>query len=291
MKSTTLRSWVKVLATGLIFWNTCYFRAAFAAEPPPAFKPRILSDGQPDFQGFWKPENAGAFSLYNPRHGLCAWPDANGRALPRGPDGRIPAKEVKPSRIIDPPGGAVPYLPEAAAHQRDLLVHFEDPIAPQYVEGQARCFPSGVSRQQWTTSLEIRQYPGLILMLSPTSTRVIYLDGRPHIPAAIKLWNSDSRGHWEGPTLIVDVKNSNSKHRLSNEGDFASDQVHIVERFTILDANTYTYTATYEDPSVYSQPWTVFSKQVRDHLNEPDWEWWEYSCHEGDREFDSLAPH
>jgi len=99
---------------------------------------------------------------------------------------------------------------------------------------------------------------------------------------------SDSRGHWEGNTLVVDVTNSNAKHRLSNEGDFASDQVHITERWKFVDADTIEYTSTFTDPSVYTRPWTIASRFLRAHKDDPNWEVWEIECHEGERNFEVL---
>ncbi|CAG0990098.1 hypothetical protein MTYP_02237 [Methylophilaceae bacterium] len=260
------------------------------AETPLPWVPAKLPDGQPDVRGFWGAKYSGTYSLVNAgENGQAGWPGKDGSIIPRGPDGKIPIREKRPSRIIDPADGQVPYLPWARAKQQDLLDHFENPIKPGYVEGLARCFPGGVSRQQFG-SVEIRQYPGYVLLLSGLSNRIIPLNGRPHIPANIKLWMSDSRGHWEGNTLVVDVTSSNSKHRLSNQGDFASDKVHIRERFIFLDANTYRYEATYNDPSVFTRPWTLESPMRRTRLNEPNYEPEEYSCHEGDREFYALEP-
>jgi hypothetical protein len=113
--------------------------------------------------------------------------------------------------------------------------------------------------------------------------RVIPLDGRPHPSQKLKLWMSNSRGHWEGNTLVVDVANSNSKGRLDNIGDFASDKVHIVERFTFNDAKSFDYHATFDDPTVYTRPWTLYAKYVRQHLDEPDYEPWEEACQEGEK--------
>ena len=66
----------------------------------------------------------------------------------------------------------------------------------------------------------------------------------------------DSRGHWEGNTLVVDVTNNNSKGRLSRAGDFASDKLHVTERFEFLDADHMQYRAVFDDPSTYTRPWT-----------------------------------
>jgi hypothetical protein len=113
--------------------------------------------------------------------------------------------------------------------------------------------------------------------------RIVPLDGRPHPSQNVKLWMGDSRGHWEGNTLVVDVMNNNLKSRFSTEGDFASDKAHIVERYTFLDANTMVYRATIEDPTVYTRPWTIQARMIRIHTKEPDYEVWEDACHEGEK--------
>ena len=94
----------------------------------------------------------------------------------------------------------------------------------------------------------------------------------------------DSRGHWEGSTLVIDVANLNAKFRLSVVGDFFSDNAHLVERLTFVDANTMNYDVTIDDPAVFTRPWTmrVVERRV------PDGEMEEYACHEGDRTSDLL---
>jgi hypothetical protein len=99
----------------------------------------------------------------------------------------------------------------------------------------------------------------------------------------------DSRGRWEGNTLVVDVMNNNSKSRFSTEGDFASDKLHMVERYTFLDANTMEYRATIEDPSVYTRPWTIQARMLRIHTKDPDYEVWEDACHEGEKHSDEFT--
>ncbi|HTE41669.1 MAG TPA: hypothetical protein VK629_12610 [Steroidobacteraceae bacterium] len=239
-----------------------------------AWKPKRLADGQPDVQGFYRPQHQGTYSLTNPRNGQDGKPDA---------DGQVRARPKRPSRIVDPADGEVPYQPWARIKQQYLRSNFETPYKQEFIDPQARCLPGGVNRTQWWGESEIRQYPGVVIFLFQAAHRVVYLDGRPHIPNGIKLWMSDSRGHWEGSSLVIDTTNSNSKHRLSNEGDFASDKVHIRERFTFVNANTYQYEATLTDPSVYTQPWTVSSLHLREHGDEPEWEAWEYGCIEGEK--------
>ncbi len=116
---------------------------------------------------------------------------------------------------------------------------------------------------------------------------MIPLDGRPHVGPHTKLWMGDSRGHWDGTTLVVDVTNQNAKGRLDMVGNFSSDNVHVVERFEFVDANTFHYRATIEDPSVYSRPWTIASTFVRGKRGQGQ-EYWEDACHEGERSADAM---
>src|SRR5258707_99629 len=74
---------------------------------------------------------------------------------------------------------------------------------------------------------EVRQFSGYVVFLFGSGTRIIHLDGKPHLPEQIKLWNGDSRGHWEGNTLVVDVSNNNAKARFARTGEFASEHVKI----------------------------------------------------------------
>jgi len=114
------------------------------------------------------------------------------------------------------------------------------------------------------------------------ANRVIPLDGRPHVGPNVKLWMGDGRGRWEGNTLVVDTTNLNAKFRLSVVGDFFSDKAHVVERLTFIDANTMSYEATIDDPTVFTRPWTLRVATRRG----PDEEIWEWACPEGER---SLA--
>lgn len=263
----------KLFAIGLLLAMPVLF-----AQAETSWTPKKLADGQPDLQGFWRAQVGGTYSLTNPRNGGGNTPPAWFKAKHDGKKG-----PTKPTRIIDPPDGEVPYQDWARAQQKHIEANIDAPTRQEYIDPQARCFPAGVSRTQWWHEFEIRQFPGYIVFIFDAGVRVIHLDGKPHIADNIKLWMADSRGHWEGNTLVVDVISSNSKHRLSNEGDFASDKVHITERFTFNDENTYTYQAIYDDPSVYTRPWTVSSKQIRSHKDEPNFESWEYGCVEGER--------
>ncbi len=114
---------------------------------------------------------------------------------------------------------------------------------------------------------------------------MISLDGRPLISPRIKLWSGDGRGRWDGNTLVVDTTNLNAKSRLDVIGDFFSDQAHILERFIFIDDATMHYEATITDPAVFTRPWTMRVIQRR----EPEEEFWEYACHEGERDAAGTA--
>ena len=90
-------------------------------------------------------------------------------------------------------------------------------------------------------------------------TRVVDMKRREHLPDGIRLWNGDPIGRWEGDTLVIDSTNFNGRTRMSIGGDFYGPDAHIVERLTMLDANTYRWTMTIDSPSVFTRPWTMTS--------------------------------
>jgi len=103
-------------------------------------------------------------------------------------------------------------------------------------------------------------------------TRIIPLDGRPHLPQNVRLWMGDSRGHWEGDTLVIDTTNFTEKTAFRG----ASEKMHLVERFTRVDAETLVYSFTVDDPSSFAKPWTAEITSTR--AAGPIFE---YACHEG----------
>ncbi|HEX6996350.1 MAG TPA: hypothetical protein VF339_19625 [Gammaproteobacteria bacterium] len=253
----------RLIAAGLVLlpaaapaqsrWET----EVFVVEPGEWTGPR-LPDGQPDVQGHWSNTIGNHNNLTDPQGGIpgdVARPRGGGAAAIGA---ERPAEQRAPSRVTDPPDGQVPFQPWARAIQQDLLAHLFDPTKEQYVEPLARCAPAGPTKSLMWHGYEIRQYPGYVLFVFDSGTRIIHLDGKLHLPENIKLWNADSRGRWEGNTLIVDVTNNNGKARLARTGEFASENVHIEERYIFAnDGKRYTYQAVYTDPTVYTRPWTV----------------------------------
>ena len=242
-----------------------------AANRPAASKPwppQKLSDGQPDVQGIWAAVNGGSTSLTNPISG--------GEDFDR----RVTGENIRrPSRVIDPPDGLLPYQPWAAARQKRQESDYERPSRPEHIDTQHRCLISGIPRLYTIVpSFRIIQIPGSIVFVWDEyhAYRVIPLDGRPHIAPGVKLWMGDARGHWEGNTLVVDTTNVRGA-RLTYIGDFYSENAHVTERITFVDADNMTYQATVDDPTVFTRPWTF----KIGHRRRPDDETWESACWEG----------
>jgi len=241
--------------------------AARPAAPKP-WPPQKLSDGQPDVQGIWAAVNGGSTSLTNPISG--------GEDFDR----RVTGENIRrPSRVIDPPDGLLPYQPWAAARQKREESDYEHPTRPEHIDTQHRCLISGIPRLYTIVpSFRIIQIPGSIVFVWDEyhAYRVIPLDGRPHIAPNVKLWMGDARGHWEGNTLVVDTTNMRGA-RLTYIGDFYSENAHVTERMTFVDADNMTYQATVDDPTVFTRPWTF----KIGHRRRPDDETWESACWEG----------
>jgi hypothetical protein len=237
-------------------------------------------DGQPDIQGFWA----------NQSHRLATY-NVEGAAEPLHVFlSGVQTDEA--SLIVDPPDGKIPYQPWAKARRDDVLEHHTNLTKWDYVDPHTRCFLSGIPRMFYQGMVQILQPPGYVVFLQEFNhgTRIIPLDPRPHLGDNIKLWMGDSRGHWEGNTLVVDVTNKNDKTRFDIVGDFHSDAVHIRERFTIVSADRIDYQATFEDPNVYTRPFTMaltFGRAVKgDQVN--SYELFEEACHEGQQDTELM---
>ena len=123
--------------------------------------------------------------------------------------------------------------------------------------------------------------PGYVIIHNEMihDARIVPLDGRPHAPASIRRWQGDSRGHWEGDTLVVDT--TNFTDRTNYRG--STDALHVVERFTRTDADTIRYAFTVEDPKTWTKPWTgeLDIRRFPDRI-------FEYACHEGNHDLGFL---
>ena len=166
----------------------------------------------------------------------------------------------------------------------DVVVHhpfdnFED-LGPY-----DRCITRGVLASMMPTAYnmgnEIFQIPGYVIIRNEMihETRSIPLDGRSHLSPRIRQYMGDSRGHWEGDTLVIETTNFNGKVGLTRNGNTAptSSDLRLVERLTRIDADTIQYEATVTDPQIWVRPWKVALPLKR----HSDYGMFEYACHEG----------
>lgn len=208
-------------------------------------------DGQPDISGHWSNTIANHNNFTDPQGGIPNDPN------PRNID-KKPRNTRAPSRVSDPADGQVPFQPWALEKVKEFQVKFHNPVEQEFVEPLARCAPAGIPKSLYWHGYEISQYPGYVLFQFNSGTRIIHLDNKPHLPENIKLWNGDSRGHWEGNTLVVDVSNQNGKALFGRSGEFISENGHIEERYIFNKEGTrYNYVATLTDPTVYTRPFTI----------------------------------
>jgi hypothetical protein len=192
---------------------------------------------------------------------------------------------VNRSVVIDPPDGRIPFQPWAlkVRDAREEVHNDHARLTSKNLDGRAKCYLAGVPRIISGAGLmNITQFPDRVTMQAEFTHqyRVIYTDGRPHLHKSLKLWNGDSRGRWEGNTLVVETTNLNGYAWLDLIGSFISSEATVVERVTPIDTNTIGWTATITDPSVFTRPWTTRWRFVRD----PDRrEVWEQACVEGNQ--------
>jgi hypothetical protein len=157
--------------------------------------------------------------------------------------------------IIDPPDRRLPYQPWARQEQQSRNTPergYDDPTAHCFVA-------AGVPRSMYVPSpFHVIQTPtAVVFLFERMAWRIVPLDGRPHLPDRIRLWNGDSVGHWDGDTLVIETTNLNGKTWLNEVGDVVSHAETVVERLTRVSANAIRYEATVTDPIVYTRPWTI----------------------------------
>jgi hypothetical protein len=199
------------------------------------------------------------------------------------------------SLIVDPPDGRLPPLtPDGQRRDQERFRRLGPDAVGSSGNGPfdswedisvvTRCITRGLPNAMipgaYNNNLQIVQSPGFVTLFSEMmhETRIISLDGRPHIDAGVHQWMGDSRGHWEGNTLVVDVTNFRDSdvtgfgvpYRFSE-----TSHLHLVERFTRVDADTIDYEVSVDDPATFTRPWTASIPMVKS-----DGPIFEYACHE-----------
>ena len=193
------------------------------------------------------------------------------------------------SLIVDPPDGRIPPLTPAAqakaaarrAEARNRGAADDPELRTTWERCITRGLPEGVLPAGYNNNIQIFQSPGYVVIVMEMihDARIVPLDGRPHLPQGSGQWMGDSRGRWDGDTLVVDTVNFSEKANFRG----SADGLHLVERFTRTSATTIDYRFTVDDPATWTKPWTVSLPLVKN-----DGEIYEYACHEGNRGLENI---
>jgi hypothetical protein len=197
------------------------------------------ADGKPNLNGIWQALNT------------ANW-DIQEHAARSGPVVALGAAGAVPGGLGVVEGDEIPYLPAAAAKKKE---NFENRLT---ADPEVKCYLPGVPRATYMPyPFQIVQTPNFVLMAYEYAgaTRTISMDKAPPSPA--DSWMGNSVGHWEGDTLVVDVTSLNDQTWFDRSGNFHSDALHVVERYTPLGPDALTYEAVIEDPKVFSRPWKM----------------------------------
>ncbi len=191
--------------------------------------------------------------------------------------------EAEKGVIVDPANGKIPYRAEArSTADRDFQARATtDPLLV--------CFQPGVPRATLLPEpFQIFQHQDRVVIVYQHvhAYRVIFTDGRPHYDDGIEFYMGDSRGRWEGNTLVVDATNFKPENWLDAAGHFLSNKLHVVERYTRIAPDTMRYEATIEDPEVFQRPWTI-RVALALHI-EPNFQLIEHEC---DRDAQGVYRH
>lgn len=296
---------------------------AKAVVPAASYTPPKTPWGDPDLQGIW-PGNMGVpmqraksvgerTTLTNEEYAQrvaqaqrAAAADNEERAPKDAKVGIGPpsywTERGKPTRqaslIVDPPDGRIPPLTAEAQKRRKEARGGKG--EPAEWAGHAdtwedlnlyyRCITRGVTGSiipvVYNNGNQILQSPGYVVIRNEMihEARVIPLDGRPHVGGNIREYMGDSRGHWEGNTLVIDTTNFTDRTSIGSngvgyngEGGKHGESLRLVERLTRADDNTVNYQVTIDDPQTWTKPWTLLIPLQRD----SKYEFAEYACHEG----------
>jgi len=228
-----------------------FLTASAAAQTAGATQARIprTADGKPDLSGIWQVMNTAVWDIQ----------DHN-------------AQKGVPAGLGVVEGNELPYKPEAAAKKKS---NYDNRAT---MDPESKCYLPGVPRVTYTPfPFQIVQTPSQVTMLYEYAhaVRNIFMNA-PHIEGQLYWWMGDSRGRWEGDTLVVDVTDFNDETWFDRAGNFHSDALHVVERYTLADPDHINYEATIEDAKVFTRPWKM--SMVLNRHKEKNIRLLEYEC-------------
>ena len=279
------------------------FRSAVAQEARQDTKPVA----RPNFDGIWnsatttpleRPAQLKDKAFFTPEEAAAWERQVTGRNQSTGTGigtyntvfrefGTRTVKTLRTSIITDPPDGRIPALTPAAAEvKRRRLAGIKNPASAQETGLQDRCLAMVTAGPpmlpySYNSNYQIIQSADSIVIHVEMihDTRIIRLDGSPHLPSSIRLWKGDSVGRWEADTLVVDTTNFNDGGGFYGDagGNFGWDRnLHLVERFSLLDKDTLLYRFEVDNPSAFTQPWKGELTMTRS-----TGPMYEFACHEG----------
>jgi hypothetical protein len=237
----------------------------------PAAGLRRTADGKPDLNGIWQ-----SFTTAN-------WDILAHEAQPGPHPELLGAWGAMPGGQGIVEGNEIPYKPEALAKKKQnfdnrmVVKVTNDPHRFDSGDPEIQCYRAGVPRATYMPfPFQIFQTQEQILMVYEYkgAVRTVYMD--PHREAPADTWMGWSNGHWEGDTLVIDVTGFNGHTWFDRAGNFASDSLHVIERYRPIDASHLMYEATIEDPTVFTRPWKMSFPLYR--RVEPNVQLVEFNC-------------
>jgi hypothetical protein len=277
------------------------------------------ADGQPDLQGVWT--NATLTPLERPAAmaGKAFLTEAEAAAVEKraaearaasdkmGPlesgsynrfwfdDGTTVLSTRQTSMVVDPPDGRVPVRPSAEARRDDYAARNGDSY--EFMSPWDRCITRGIPGAMlpagYNNAYQIIQTPGYVTIVYEMihDARIIPLNSTQPRSSRVQTWMGEPRGRWEGETLVVETMNFHDKGWIATsaaggriKGIPHTGRLRVVERFTRVAADTISYSATIEDPDIYTRPWTVSFPLTAD----PEYRIFEYACHEGNYAIENI---
>jgi len=238
-----------VLLTAAAVWLLAVPGAGGAEAQTAAYRAPRTPDGRPDLQGIWQAMNTAVWNIQDQSAELG-----------------VPAGQA----VVE--GNELPYLPSALAKRQE---NFRNRLT---ADPESKCFMVGVPRITYMPyPFQIFQTPGQITIVYEYAhtIRNLYMNGA-HPPPGIRWWMGDSRARWEGETLVVDVVHFTDQTWFDRAGNYHSEALHVVERYTRTGPDHMLYEATIADPKVFSRPWTMRMPLYR--RLEPNAQLLEYEC-------------
>ncbi len=235
----TMHVWIRATARAAGAVACLWLAALPAAAQGPSYRAPRGPDGHADLNGVWQALNTANWDLQD-------------HSPQQGPLWQLGAIGAEPAGQSVVEGGMIPYKPEALAKKKQNWDNrrTNDP--------EAKCYMPGIPRANYMPyPFQIVQSPQGVLFVYEYATANRFVNMGKPIEAGADSWMGTNNGHWEGDTLVVDVTGLNGLAWFDRAGDYASDQLHVVERFTRTDPTHLQYEATIEDPKVFVRPWKI----------------------------------